>query len=72
MALERRGGRGVEGQSGGWDGRRRGIMGDGERRITMCCWSQGVTMVIGERQKEMGVRETGSTLMMQIDISPTD
>lgn len=29
VAVERRRGRGVEGQSGGWDKRRRGIMGDG-------------------------------------------
>lgn len=48
--------------------------GMGERHMTMCCWSQGVTMVIGERPNEMGARERDwrHTLVMQIDILLTD
>lgn len=52
--MERKRGRGVEGRIGGWKERRRGSVGDGWKNIAAYCWSQGVTMVMGERRKGMG------------------
>ena len=55
------------------DGREEGgaAWGMGERNITVCCWSQGVTMVTGERDGRDGERERESGYthlhIMQID-----
>lgn len=44
------------------DGRKEGgaAWGMGERNITVCCWSQGVTMVMGERDGRERERERGT------------